>query len=57
MKEPKATKGPRAGKPPRNPHARALGTGLYKPKVVKGKDDYRRKPKHPKPPTTENADG
>jgi hypothetical protein len=57
MKKPKATKGPRAGKPPRNPHARALGTGLYKPKVVKGKDDYRRKPKHPKPATTENADG
>ncbi|WP_421724904.1 DUF7230 family protein [Bauldia sp.] len=42
-------KTPAAAKPPRNPHARALGTGPFKPKVEKGKDAYRRKPKHVKP--------
>ncbi len=33
-------------KPPRNPHARALGGALFKPKVVKRKDAYVRKPRH-----------
>jgi hypothetical protein len=37
-----------AGKPPRNPHARALGGALFKPKVVKKKDAYVRKPRHRK---------
>ena len=37
-------------KPPRNPFARALGAGgLFKPKVVKSRDAYVRKPRHRKP--------
>jgi hypothetical protein len=57
MKKPKAPTSGKPGKPPRNPHARALGTGPYKPKVVKGKDEYRRRPKHPKPPDAGKTDG
>jgi len=57
MKKSRAPGPPKAGKPPRNPHARVLGTGPYRPKVVKGKDEYRRKPKHPKPPDSGNTDG
>ena len=34
---------------PRNPHARALGSPLFKPKVVKDPDAYRRRPRHRKP--------
>lgn len=56
MKKPGTPKQPREGKPPRNPHARALGSALYKPKVVKGKDEYRRKPKHPKPVDTDTPE-
>ncbi|MCP4381707.1 MAG: hypothetical protein GY798_09895 [Hyphomicrobiales bacterium] len=48
MAKRKTTKPPVAGKPPRNPHARVLGSGPFKPKVVKRKDEYRRLPKHPK---------
>lgn len=34
---------------PRNPHARALHTPLYRPRVVENKrKQYVRKPKHPK---------
>jgi len=36
-------------KPPRNPHARVLGRGLFKPKVVKDLDAYARRPRHRKP--------
>jgi hypothetical protein len=36
-------------KPPRNPYAKALGRALFKPKVVKNKDAYVRKPRHRKP--------
>lgn len=39
----------------RNPHARALGSALYRQKVEKGKDEYRRKPKHKKPTGEENG--
>ncbi|SDB52741.1 DUF7230 family protein [Bauldia litoralis] len=56
MKKPKAPKTPKEGKPPRNPFARALRDPLYKPKVAKGKDEYRRTPKHPKPPETSDGD-
>ena len=34
-------------KPPRNPYAKVLGRGLFKPKVVKNKDAYVRKPAPP----------
>lgn len=36
-------------KPPRNPYARSLGLGPFKPKVAKSKDAYVRKPRHRKP--------
>jgi hypothetical protein len=36
-------------KPPRNPYAKALGLGPFKPKVAKKKDAYVRKPRHRKP--------
>ena len=35
-------------RPPRNPYAKALGGGLFKPKVVKNKDAYVRKTRHRK---------
>lgn len=41
----------------RNPHARALGSSLYQPRVEKGRDEYRRRPKHPKPPKEEDGNG
>lgn len=34
---------------PRNPYARVLGLGPFKPKVAKKKDAYVRKPRHRKP--------
>ena len=34
---------------PRNPHARVLGTGPFKPKVMKDPDAYVRRPRHRKP--------
>lgn len=52
MKTPKV---PRQKKIRRNPHARALGSALYRQKVEKGKDEYRRKRKHPKPTDEENG--
>lgn len=36
-------------KPPRNPFAKVLGRGPYKPKVAKSKDAYVRRPRHRKP--------
>ena len=44
-------KKPRKAGPParRNPHARVLGEGLFRPKVVKDPKAYVRKPKHPRP--------
>ena len=33
----------------RNPHARALGDPLYRARVVRPPDAYRRRPKHRKP--------
>lgn len=41
---------------PRNPEARALRTGAFKPKVEQGRDTYQRKPKHPKQPPVEDSD-
>lgn len=38
-----------AARPPRNPHARALGGPLFKPRVVKKKDAYLRRPRHRMP--------
>lgn len=55
MSKRKPKKAPVAGKPPRNPHARALGSGPFKPKTLKRKDEYRRTPKHPKPPVAEDS--
>jgi len=37
-----------AARPPRNPYAKMLGGGLFKPKVVRNKDAYVRKPRHRK---------
>jgi len=51
MKKPKL---PKPKKISRNPHARALASGLFKNRVVKGPGVYRRRSKHPKPP---NPDG
>lgn len=34
---------------PRNPHARVLGSGPFKPKVMKDPDAYMRRPRHRKP--------
>ncbi|MCB1496671.1 MAG: hypothetical protein KDJ86_12855 [Bauldia sp.] len=53
MKKPKPPPLPRPGKPPRNPHAKVLGKGPYKPKVEKGRDAYIRRPKHPRPAVEE----
>ena len=39
----------KATKPPRNPYAKLLGLGPFKPKVAKKKDAYVRKPRHRKP--------
>ena len=36
-------------KPPRNPYAKVLGLGPFKPKVAKARDAYVRKPRHRKP--------
>lgn len=36
-------------KPPRNPYAKVLGLGPFKPKVAKAKDAYVRKARHRKP--------
>jgi hypothetical protein len=38
---------------PRNPHARALRTPPFKPKVAKDPDAYVRRPRHRKPAKTE----
>ena len=47
MKKPKLPKPKKIG---RNPHARALASGLFQARVVKGPGVYRRRAKHPKPP-------
>ena len=39
----------KVGKPPRNPYAKVLGLGPFKPKVAKPKDAYVRRPRHRKP--------
>jgi hypothetical protein len=39
----------RTVKPPRNPYAKVLGLGPFKPKMAKSKDAYVRKPRHRKP--------
>ena len=36
-------------KPPRNPYAKVLGLGPFKPKVAAKKDAYVRKARHRKP--------
>jgi len=36
-------------KAPRNPHAKVLGRGPFKPKVEKDPDAYVRRPRHRKP--------
>mgnify|MGYP000963172008 CR=1 FL=1 len=36
-------------KPPRNPHARVLGQGPFKAKVLKNPDAYVRRSRHSKP--------
>jgi hypothetical protein len=51
MKTPKRPGGRRTK---RNPHARALGGGLFRSRIVKRRDEYRRRPKHKKP--SENGD-
>jgi len=33
----------------RNPHARALATPLFRVRVTKRPDEYKRRPKHPRP--------
>jgi len=48
MKRPKL---PKPKKISRNPHARALASDLFKSRVVKGSGIYRRRSKHPKPPS------
>ncbi|HMN87654.1 MAG TPA: hypothetical protein PKA74_16950 [Bauldia sp.] len=40
---------PRRAKPPRNPHARALGSGAFRQKVERKKGAYVRRPKHRRP--------
>jgi ribosomal protein L27 len=44
-----------SSKPPRNPHARALGSKLFRGKVVEPKPPIPRKAKHRKPPETEES--
>jgi hypothetical protein len=41
----------------RNPHARALANPLYRPKVEKGRDEYRRKPRYKEPEKPEDIEG
>jgi hypothetical protein len=53
----KKRKPPKPAKPRRNPYARALGGALFKPKVVKRKDEYQRKPRHRKRGAIENGEG
>lgn len=53
MKRPKL---PKPKKIVRNPHARALGEGLFRKRVVKRLDEYRRKAKHLKPTSDEPID-
>jgi stalled ribosome alternative rescue factor ArfA len=50
MKKPKL---PKPKKIRRNPHARALASGLFQSRVVKGPGVYRRRTKHQKPPSTD----
>jgi hypothetical protein len=45
----KKTKRPLGRKLRRNPHARALAGALFRKRVVKRKDEYRRREKHAKP--------
>ena len=49
----KVPKKPGGRTPRRNPHARALGEGIFRVKVVKNPKGYIRKPKHPKPAKTD----
>ncbi len=52
MKKPR-----KAGAPARrNPHARALGKGLFRPKATKDPKAYIRRPKHPKPPKAQEPE-
>jgi stalled ribosome alternative rescue factor ArfA len=46
----KKPKTPKPRKIRRNPHARALANPLFRPKVEKGKDEYRRHARHRKAP-------
>jgi len=48
-KKPKRTVTVKLKKPPRNPYAKVLGLGPFKPKVAKAKDAYVRKPRYRKP--------
>jgi hypothetical protein len=45
----KTPKRPKAKKISRNPIARDLATGKFRPRIVKKIGTYRRRPKHPKP--------
>ena len=47
MKKPKL---PKPKKVRRNPHARALASGLFRSRVVKAPGVYRRRTKHRRPP-------
>jgi hypothetical protein len=53
MKRPRKPTGRPA---PRNPHARVLGNGLFRAKVVKDPKAYVRRPKHPKPVKPDEAE-
>jgi hypothetical protein len=45
----KTPKRPKVKKVRRNPLARELATGKFKPRVVAKIGNYKRRPKHPKP--------
>jgi hypothetical protein len=49
MKAAKTAKRPKAKKLRRNPIAKALGSGLFKPRVKPKPGLYKRRPKHRKP--------
>jgi stalled ribosome alternative rescue factor ArfA len=53
MKKPKL---PKPKKIRRNPHARALASGLFQNRVVKGPGVYRRRTKHQKPPSPDEEE-
>jgi hypothetical protein len=44
-------------KPPRNPHAKVLGRGPFKPRVEKDPDAYVRRPRHRKRPGQSGDEG